>query len=220
MRIKVMTLALLLAAQGAALAQTTASKLKDLPSAEKKWYAGAGLMLAINHIDYGEDYEGEYVKWDDFDNSWGLNLKAGYFPIKYLAIEGNFGYAHKFDSSIDYTDPIYHVDVSAEAKVKVMTFTVNAKGYPLPQGMFRPYGLLGLGYGRAKADYSASASGWGDLDIGSDTFTGAIFRIGAGIDFFFSEKFALEAEVIYNRGTGDLSDIPVTQVGANALLFF
>ncbi|HOO76894.1 MAG TPA: porin family protein [bacterium] len=212
-------LALLTAGASAVPAQTQPAKAK-IPSAEKKWYVGAGLMLAINHIDYGEDYEGEYVKWDDFDNSWGLNLKAGYYPIKYLAVEGNFGYAHKFSSSVDFTDPVTHISASADADVKLMTFTVNGKGYPLPDGMFRPYAILGLGYGRAKADYSGDISGWGSLDLGSDTFTGAVFRGGVGLDVFFSEKFAVEAEVIYNRGTGDLGDVPITQIGANALLFF
>ncbi len=189
-----------------------------IPSAENKFYVGAGGLLAINHIDYEYDYEGEFVKFDDFDNSWGLDLKAGYFLIKYLALEANFAYAHKFNSSMDYNVP--PVSGSLDVDINVMTFTINAKGYPLPEGMFRPFVVLGLGYGRAKADAKLSGGWIGEWDLGSETYTGAIFRGGVGLDLFFSEKFALELEAIYNRGSGDLSDIPVTQIGVNALLFF
>jgi len=212
-------LLVLSAAVPAARAQVSASPAKagDIPSAEGKFYIGGGPLLAINHIDYNLDYEGEFVKLDDFDNSWGLDFKAGYFPIKYLAVEANFAYAHKFNSSMEWNIP--PVTGDADFDVRVMTFTVNAKGYPLPEGMFRPYAIAGLGYGRAKADYTVKTR-FLDFDLGSDTFTGAIFRIGAGIDLFLSEQFALELEAIYNRGSGDLSDIPITQVGANALIFF
>ncbi len=209
----------LTAAVPAARAQVPATPAKAgvIPSAENKFYVGAGPLLAINHIDYNYDYEGEFVTLDDFDNSWGLDFKAGYFPIKYLAVEANFAYAHKFNSSMDWNIP--PVTGDADLDIRVMTFTVNVKGYPLPEGTFRPYAIAGLGYGRAKADYTVSTR-FVDFDLGSETYTGAIFRIGAGIDLFLSEKFALELEAIYNRGSGDLSDIPITQIGANALIFF
>jgi len=54
----------------------------------------------------------------------------------------------------------------------------------------------------------------------SEKDSGMCGRIGAGLDVFFSKQFALEGEVSYFIGFGDVDNVRYTSLALNALVLF
>lgn len=207
-----------------ALAQTTAASTSIIntePSLKEKFYLGGGFQLDIPSFKtYDETIEGEDVDVNDFDNTWGLQLKAGYFVNDYLAIEGLFQYHRNFEwKSDEYSDPVLGT-VSGKIEVSGFSLSVNAKGF-LPLGQFRPYAVAGLGYARGKA----KGTGTYDPPVGptvsyseSETDSGPMGRIGIGCDVLFNDSFGLEGEVAYNIGMSDIDYVRFVALSAGVLI--
>ena len=191
------------------------------PSLKEKFYMGGGFQLDIPSFKtYNETIEGEDVGVNDFDNTWGLQLKAGYFINDYLAIEGLFQYHRNFEwTSDEYSDPVLGT-VSGKIEVSGFSLSVNAKGF-LPLGQFRPYAVAGLGYARGKA----KGTGTYDPPVGptvsysdSETDSGPMGRIGIGCDVLFNDSFGLEGEVAYNIGMSDIDYVRFVALSAGVLI--
>ena len=58
-----------------------------------RFYIGGGLQYDIANFREGDDW---IVDDWELENTWGLQLKGGYFVLDYLAIEGLFQYHHNF----------------------------------------------------------------------------------------------------------------------------
>lgn len=205
-----------------AMSQTTGNSIFNTePSLKEHWYLGGGFQLDIPSFKkYDETIEGEEVDINDFDNTWGLQLKAGYNILDYLAVEGLFQYHRKFEWESDsYSDPVLGT-VSGKVEVSGFDFTVNVKGI-LPLGIFRPYAVAGLGFmhGKAKATGTYDPPGWPAVSYSeSETDSGPMGRIGAGCDLFVGNNFGLEAEIAYNAGMGDIDYARFTALSAGVVI--
>jgi len=190
------------------------------PSMEERWYLGGGFQLDIPIFKtYNEVVDGEDIDVDDFDNTWGLQLKAGYYILDYLAVEGLFQYHRKFEWESDsYSDPDLGT-VSGKVEVSGFDFSVNVKGI-LPLGIFRPYAVAGLGFMRGKAKATVTYdSHWGPVSGSeSQSDSGPMGRIGIGCDVFVSENLGIEAEVAYNAGMGDIDYARFTALSAGVII--
>jgi len=117
----------------------------------------------------------------------------------------------------------YYYDWDYKATVTGYNFSLNGKGFIPLDSIFRPYGVLGLGfaYGELEEKVVGHFSD-GDYTIldNSDTSSGMFGRFGAGADIFLSKQFALEGEVSYNIGFGDVDNIRYTSLALNALVLF
>ena len=181
-----------------------------------RWYAGGALsynkpMIKDEWVTIKTD---QGTKTIDPDSSWGLNLKSGYNIFDYLAVEGLFQYFHKFEASESYNANaglgFGGADLEGTAKVKGWALTINAKG-TYPMGKIRPYGVIGLGFGR----FTTSLEGSANTQFGSfsasttptqdQKYNGAFGRIGAGCDYYFTPNIGLEGEVSYNAGFGNIA---------------
>jgi opacity protein-like surface antigen len=205
------------------MAQSTSSSIINTePSLAERWYLGGGFQLDI------PNFKTEYVTVEgdddlgvsDFDNTWGLQLKAGYNILDYLAVEGIFQYHRKFEwESDNYSDPDLGT-VSGKVEVSGFDFSVNLKGI-LPLGIFRPYAVAGLGFMRGKAKATGTYdSPWTAPVSYSETQSdsGPMGRIGIGCDVFVSENFGIEAEVAYNAGMGDIDYARFTALSAGVII--
>jgi len=205
-----------------AMAQSTKTSIFNTePSMAERWYLGGGFQLDIPSFKtYNEVVDGEDIDVDDFDNTWGLQLKAGYYILDYLAIEGLFQYHRKFEWESDsYSDPDLGT-VSGKIEVSGFDFSVNVKGI-LPFGIFRPYAVAGLGFMRGKAKATGTYdSPWAPpvSYSESESDSGPMGRIGIGCDVFVSESFGLEAEVAYNAGMGDIDYARFTALSAGVII--
>ena len=184
---------------------TTIPKKYDL---SKRWYLGGGLNYNFENFD-------NELSGVDWDNTWGLDIKAGYFFTDYFALEFMFQYLNEFE----YKESVYYWGSwDYKATVTGYSFTINGKGFIPLDSIFRPYGVLGLGYAHGELEQKLSYSRYtySDSEKESDLFG----RIGAGLDIFLSKQFALEGEVSYNMGFGDIDNLRYTSLALNALVLF
>jgi len=195
---------------------TTIPKKYDL---SKRWYFGGGLNYAF------ENFANELSEVD-WDNTWGLDIKAGYFFTDYFALECMFQYLNEFKyeesgTIWEYYYPYYYwYNYDYKATVTGYNFSFNGKGFIPLDSIFRPYGVLGLGYAHGELEEKISYLGYNDTYTYTDKNSGMFSRFGAGVDVFLSKQFALEGEVSYNIGFGDIDNIRYTSLALNALVFF
>jgi len=190
----------------------------------KRFYIGGGVHYDIANLDADVtvvDYFGYTIEGKtDFDNTWGFDLKGGYFFSEIFALELLFQYHDNFkdsDSFDPFTVPGHFYDESGDynAELTAYDFTINGKVYlPLESPTFRPYGVVGIGIMIAEVKWDAAIYDWDYyhgyyIDYsqsvkysGSETKVKPCGRIGAGCDIFFNQNFGLEAEVAYNSAFG------------------
>jgi opacity protein-like surface antigen len=154
-------------------------------------YARPGLYAQGNFVIALENFDN--VPSSAVDSGFGVSGRVGYRLAPMFAVEGQFEYSGDFSdiSGLDLTG-------------KLVTF--NGKVYFLQEEL-QPYALAGLG------------GGWADFDPGSDE-DAFVVKVGGGVDFYFSESWGVNGEVVYNIGTGDLDDFNYTGIALGAFLRF
>ncbi len=205
-----------------AMAQSAKNSIINTePSLAEHWYLGGGFQLDIPNFktQYITIEDEDDLGVNDFDNTWGLQLKAGYYILDYLAVEGLFQYHRKFEWESDsFSDPVLGT-VSSKVEVSGFDISVNVKGI-LPLGIFRPYAVAGLGFmrGKAKATGTYDSPWLPEVSYSeSESDSGPMGRIGIGCDVFVSESFGLEAEIAYNAGMGDIDYARFTAISAGVI---
>jgi hypothetical protein len=129
----------------------------------------------------------------DFENTYGLNLRAGYRWHPNMATELEFEWLDSFE--LDQT-------ASSGGVGEVWSVTANQKAF-LSTGRFQLFGIFGMGaYGAADAE----AAGVNTDPQG----TGFGFRGGAGFNLYINEHFGLNLEGVYNWAVGSMSDLRYT----------
>ncbi len=88
-------------------------------------------------------------------------------------------------------------------EINTWTGTINGKFFALTD-RFQPYGLLGAGFMRAKAEILG-------FEIAKDT--DFAMRFGGGLDTYVTENWLINLEVSYVRPTGDVKDINYFSLG-------
>lgn len=187
----------------------------------KHWYFGGGVNY--NFENFGKEL-GE-LSWDD---TWGFDVKAGYFFTDYFALECMFQYLNefKYDNSGRYyyylRPNYYYYDWDQKITLTGYKFSVNGKVFIPLKSIVRPYGVLGLGYayGKIKNKVVYHYANGDTIFRASDKEDGMCGRFGAGLDVFITEQFALEGEVSYIMGFGDIDNVRYTSLSLNALVLF
>jgi opacity protein-like surface antigen len=182
-------------------------------------YVGGGLLYSIERftsdITSIDDSEGHSSDLD-FDNTWGLFAKGGYFVMEdpvIVAVEGLARYHHEYKASDSETADLGlglgGVSADVDFKIKGYDLTVNAKAFLPIDAPVMPYGVAGIGYARFKAEGDISVEGAGVSvdESDSETESGVLARIGAGCDYFFDDNFGVEGEVSYNHCFNDLKGL-------------
>nr|HPJ72713.1 outer membrane beta-barrel protein [bacterium] len=101
--------------------------------------------------------------------------------------------------------------------LNAFSLTANAK-LMVPAGDgFRPYLLVGGGYGWVRIDYD-----WPSYfdEPSSSTDDGGFGRAGIGFDYFSTAGIGLECEATYNCGFGDISDFRYVALQAGIVVLF
>ncbi|MDI6796688.1 MAG: outer membrane beta-barrel protein [Desulfatibacillaceae bacterium] len=174
---------------------------------EKPFFIGIGASFALDNTEVEELTQeirplGQKV---DFDNSWGINLRAGYKFTGIFAGEVAFDWINGFpwEGSYIFKGGRNVGEITAE----VMTLTAAGRLAP-PIGdwwRFRPYLFVGGGLMQAviKADYTRFGQKFGF----SNHQTQICLKGGGGADFFLTKSISLGLEASYTQGLQNLEEI-------------
>jgi opacity protein-like surface antigen len=156
------------------------------------YYIGIGGSYAFENFDADDDID------LDFDDTWGLNVKAGYRFSEQLALEFNFDYLSEFEA-----DTRVRMFVPAEAELQIITYMIVGKFWPwLSPGAVKPFFDVGIGFMDADLDIEVL-----EIDVGWESETDLCAKLGGGVDFFIAPNVSIGAEGSYVWGFGDLDEI-------------
>ncbi len=147
-------------------------------------YAGLGASYYISNTDF------EFLQ--SVGDTWGLNARAGWRFLPYVAAEAVYEYASNFPAHMPESAP---PDFYGETEIPSHVFTVNAKGI-LPLGRVQPYLGGGIGFVHARI-----------RDIDGTTQTEFAGRVAVGSDVFLTECIGLFIEGSYLLPTDVLSGL-------------
>ncbi len=177
--------------------------------ARSGWYLGLGGIYAIEDISMDTTQLGtvppEPAATDPkFDNSGGVDFRAGYRVCPRVAVEFDYQWQAGFDSS----NPAVVVPGSDGIEIDTHLLSLNAKVFAAT-GRWQPYGLLGaslLIFNKEIVDLTPKP--W-DIDYGFAP------RFGLGLDFYASEHWVLTLEGTYIVPVGVVDGANMGTVGAS-----
>ncbi len=186
---------------------------------DKGMYIGIGGNYALENFDLDRTptMDALGLKDWDYDDSPGLNLKAGYQFNRLFAVEFLFDYFFGFDT--DQTISIEGHPIKFSAEGELMTFIVAGKLSPdMGSTTVRPYVTAGLGWMDAELDADISSLGYAIQKNTSDSdFCG---KVGIGVDFYATKNVSLGIEASYINGFGDVDNIRYTNLNAGVAYHF
>jgi len=167
-------------------------------------YAHSGFYLGINGI-YAVNFFDDAGGLVDFDNTAGLNARAGYRFLPWLAAEVLYEWGNNFQATFPRTS-LPSVDVTSH------TITANLK-FLVPVWRAHPYLLIGVGAQDivAKAEvegFEASDSQWGFAT-----------RPAVGVDFYITEHLIANVEVGAAVGIFNLDQTSIEQGRTSAEVY-
>lgn len=121
----------------------------------------------------------------------GISANLGYFAIKKISIGINPFYGQAVNE-YDYTQ--YNVIRRKQENIKIYGLNAYLRYYIIAKNKFLAYPSLAIGFGAAEQR---------TIDVESKVLTGKenapafIFSLGVGINYFITEKFALELHIPY-----------------------
>jgi len=165
-------------------------------------YIGMGVSYAISNFDQEvTDTEGASSD-SDFDDTWGINLKAGYHLTNWLSVELDFDYLSEFES--DKTMNVSGVLVDTDGEVDVTTYMAVAK-FTCVLEPLKPFVVAGGGVMNADIDLKALTPDFSVSDSESETEPCA--KLGLGADFFVTKALSIGIEGSYIWGFQDLDNL-------------
>jgi opacity protein-like surface antigen len=180
---------------------------------------GYWMLGGVNGFEHFQNVE------EDFSDSWGVALGAGYRLNRWLAFEGTFDILTGFDVLAELEPPVPPgLPNPAPLSLDGGSFTANVKGYLPWFGRLEPFGVVGIGgaWRRLRTAYKTGEDcGPAPAPIFyscTDKYTelgssgGFIARFGGGVDFWLTEHIALTIGATYNVLTGDQEDLPYTNL--------
>lgn len=159
---------------------------------EYPYYVSGHIFYALENLDEGHTQE-KFRRpiGASFDDSFGLELRAGMILSECWFAEAMLEYAFPFKDKAD----------EKKTKTEVLYIGGNLKGIMWFLGSIEPYILIGTGLmgSRERISYKNESSTDIDWALG--------LRLGLGADVYLTETIALSLENSYVIGTGRTSQI-------------
>jgi opacity protein-like surface antigen len=170
-------------------------------------YLGMNFMYTLQNLDEGntaDKFNSPVPLNIDFDDSFGLQLRAGLNVNEYFTGELMYEYVFPFKTDVGkgYT-----------SEIDVMNFLVNAKlTFPFKENLI-PYGIVGLGfmntYEEIRGRGFKEKSDWGPAT-----------RIGLGGDVYLTSDISVNGEIAYVIGLGNVDHAKYTNFSVGAAYHF
>lgn len=178
---------------------------------------GSVALADVDDPDENSDYTrtGPYVSfsgafafetWPDSnkdagaEDSFGFNLRVGARTSQWVSVE----------LELEYIDDFFP---NEKLDFGVVSVFGNTRLYPL-SGRIQPYALGGLGIVATVVDHRETGSSFGQstADWG--------FRLGAGVDLYYTDHIALSVEAVQVFTVGSVKDINHVSLGVGILYRF
>jgi len=170
-------------------------------------YIGMGASYAISNFDQEvTDTEGASSD-SDFDDTWGINLTAGYHVTNWFSVELDFDYLSDFEAN--ETLNVSGVPAGTDGEVGVVTYMAVAK-FTCVLEPLKPFIVAGGGLMNADIDLKATTPDFSVSD--SDSETAPCVKVGLGADFFITKALSIGIETSYVWAFQDLDDIGYTNL--------
>jgi hypothetical protein len=183
-----LTCALLLVLSVGASAQDVAGKFSVSP------FAGIGMPMG----DMADDDPEAVINGDAGFRKMGIKfgIAGEYYAAPNYAFGISFRYASFGSKDLTLPEPIGTFE--SDSKLTAMIFAVHGKYIFIPDGVTRPYGILGGGLGMAKfTDVEGDFYGVED-PIDFDAMTKPFMFGGLGVDYFASPTVSIFGEVTFD----------------------
>ncbi len=172
---------------------------------EKLYYLGGYLGYALENLDDGsvtEEFRNPIGV--AFENTFGVQTRAGIMLKEYLAAE----------VMIEYLAPFEDTSEGKTAEISVIGAGVNLKAALIYLGDLEPYGLVGLGLMYADQtvafeDEESSGTSWG---LGS--------RLGLGLEYRLGPEMSVGGELAFVKGLADTDHVSYIDLSAGVLYRF
>ncbi|MFN8369663.1 MAG: outer membrane beta-barrel protein [Bacteriovoracaceae bacterium] len=174
---------------------------------ESKINTGLGFDAKLNDrfsIGLGLKYVNMSIQQIDRSPYMNSYYNNGYYT-------GGYGYNYNYNYNLNYSNNWYQNTFQNQREIEMnqFGFELTGKFFILPDSRVRPYAGLGLGYSKTQLNYKSlggSSSAYynpysnvqyGDEGYNASTFSGIVLL---GADFYFTERFGLNAEMRYAKG--------------------
>jgi outer membrane protein OmpA-like peptidoglycan-associated protein/opacity protein-like surface antigen len=146
----------------------------------------------------GAEYRNFEGSYEQFMMGWNGGLDVKYGVTRNLVLNLSGAYSLTYDDATATADQSFKLNKSDNAYVKMTGIRLGLEGqyYFLPEGNVQPYLLLGIGTDLWKLERQVGGSTYNFSDLGG--------RVGAGINFWIGESFALDLQ---GKLTYDLTSI-------------
>ena len=165
------------------------------PVLAEDMYIGVGGSYVYEDIDSG-------ISEVDFDDTQGLNLRAGYNINDNLALELTYDYLEEFNWSG------YGINADVDIETLMLAVKISA-GEEI-----KPYLTVGAGVMRGKLDVS-----WLGMSV-SESETDLCAKAGVGVDCFVTDDMSIMVEGAYVWGLNDLDDVGYTMITCGVAYHF
>lgn len=125
-------------------------------------------------------------------SGFGVMGNLGYFPIKNLSIGINPYYSRVSNSYDDYLIP--YGDIRKEEKISLYGLNAYLRYYVFSKGKFSLYPTVSLGFGNLEKEIFMRP---GTARLGHGSTSVLTCYAGAGVNYFITERVALELNVPY-----------------------
>ncbi len=181
------------------------------------WWTDPGAYITLMGVNIFEHFDDT---GQDFDNSWGFDIRGGYRINKWFAVEGQLEFVNGHEVEIDLEPAGYPAGTTAYLTVDGGNGGLNGKLYAPWFGRIQPYALAGIGgqWARLRTTYPTGFVCDPIFWWCTGTYTklgnsGAFLaKFGGGADFWFSEDMAAVVDATFNLPTGDLKDLRSTSL--------
>lgn len=173
---------------------------------DNKFYVGINGLYAWENLDdqqTKDKFSGPITV--DFDNTWGVQLRAGYVYSEIVTVE----------AMVEYIAPFEAMTGSNKDELDVKNLIFNAKITCPAYKQFVPYAIVGLGIMNAHEDISFNGA------VSETSDWGAGFRAGLGLDYHITDSnWSIGFEGAYSFGTGDVDHIRYTTISVGVAYYF
>jgi opacity protein-like surface antigen len=186
---------------------------------EKRAYVGIGASYAVENFDLRTGPA-------SYDNTWGLNVRAGYEVKKWLSVEFDFDYLSEFtiqqtrNSPVPGSDPPTEGPTVSGGDLTLTTHMVIARIFPpFDSKTMKPY--LSAGAGLMRWDWKSKSSALGvTIGKGTGSDSDLCTSLGLGVDFVATENITVGVEGSHVWGLDDLDDLKYFKLGLGAAYHF
>lgn len=164
--------------------------------AREGWYVSGSGIFVLETWDAGLDHIGA-------KDSQGFNLRAGNRISPWVGVE----------IELEWIDDFFPHD---QQDFSIVDSAVNTRVYPLGGllGRVQPYALAGLGIASTVVHHRDRST---ELQQSNADWA---FRVGGGVDLYYTEHFAISAEAVYVWPVGDVKNVDHVSMGLGLLYRF